>query len=134
MSAEKTRASAESARNAAENNRAYYENQREIQEAKREEDWEELKDSVNAGINQITFLRNNVDDLAGDVNIANREVVEAITRANNVVTKAENLIGNMMTSSIKQAILNCFMHVSWSDSQGEIYYNALADILFPSVD
>ena len=36
-----------------------------------------------------------------------------------------------MTEAVKQALLDCFEHVAWIDDQGQTYYNALYDALYP---
>ena len=38
-----------------------------------------------------------------------------------------------MSDDIKQALLNCFAHVAWIDDQGQAYYDALCDALYPPI-
>ena len=38
-----------------------------------------------------------------------------------------------MSDDIKQALLNCFAHVAWIDDQGQAYYDALRDALYPPI-
>lgn len=38
-----------------------------------------------------------------------------------------------LSSGIKQALLNCFAHVAWTDEHGQDYYDALEDALYPPV-
>lgn len=38
-----------------------------------------------------------------------------------------------MTDAVKQALLDCFKHVAWIDDQGQTYYNALYNALYPPV-
>lgn len=37
-----------------------------------------------------------------------------------------------ISDSIKVALLNCFDHVAWADDQGQTYYDALYDALYPT--
>ena len=37
-----------------------------------------------------------------------------------------------LSEAIKQALLNCFAHVAWIDDQGQSYYDALEDALYPT--
>lgn len=39
--------------------------------------------------------------------------------------------GGGMTEAVKQALLDCFEHVAWIDDQGQTYYNALYNALYP---
>lgn len=36
-----------------------------------------------------------------------------------------------LTDDVKTALLNCFQHVAWIDNQGQTYYNALYNALYP---
>lgn len=38
-----------------------------------------------------------------------------------------------ITDDIKDALLDCFAHVAWIDDQGQTYYDALEDALYPPV-
>lgn len=42
--------------------------------------------------------------------------------------------GGGMTEDVKQAFLNCFSHVAWTDEHGQDYYDALEAALYPSTD
>lgn len=46
---------------------------------------------------------------------------------NSIINNNENL-----KPEIKQALLNCFTHVAWVDNQGQDYYDALEEALYPS--
>lgn len=37
--------------------------------------------------------------------------------------------GSGLTPDVKEALLNCFAHVSWADENGQTYYDALKDAL-----
>lgn len=37
-----------------------------------------------------------------------------------------------LSNDIKNAILDCFEHVAWTDSQGQDYYDALEELFFPT--
>ena len=39
-----------------------------------------------------------------------------------------------ISDEIKQALLQCFEHVAWVDDEGQTYYDALYDALYPPVD
>lgn len=39
-----------------------------------------------------------------------------------------------ISDEIKQALLQCFAHVAWVDDQGQTYYDALYDALYPPAD
>ena len=39
--------------------------------------------------------------------------------------------GVALTEGMKQALLNCFAHVAWIDDNGQDYYDALEDALYP---
>lgn len=39
-----------------------------------------------------------------------------------------------LSSGIKQALLNCFAHVAWTDEHGQDYYDALEEALYPPAD
>ena len=39
-----------------------------------------------------------------------------------------------LSSGIKQALLNCFAHVAWTDEYGQDYYDALESALYPPAD
>lgn len=45
----------------------------------------------------------------------------------------ENLESDVLDNDIKQALLNCFAHVAWTDEHGQDYYDALEDALYPPV-
>lgn len=44
----------------------------------------------------------------------------------------ESALGGL-TDEAKQALLNCFAHVAWIDEDGQDYYDALEDALYPPV-
>ena len=41
-------------------------------------------------------------------------------------------VGGELTETAKQALLDCFEHVAWVDDQGQTYYDALHDALYPT--
>ena len=43
----------------------------------------------------------------------------------------EDLNVSGLSNAAKQALLNCFEHVAWVDDQGQTYYDALYDALYP---
>jgi len=45
----------------------------------------------------------------------------------------ENIETDVLDNDIKQALLNCFAHVAWTDEHGQDYYDALEDALYPPV-
>lgn len=42
--------------------------------------------------------------------------------------------GGGLSSTAKQALLNCFAHVAWTDEHGQDYYDALEAALYPSAE
>ena len=68
-------------------------------------------------INQITVALNNA---LSDIEDAKDEAIEEIGQS-----------GGGITEAVKQALLNCFAHVAWIDDQGQTYYDALEDALYP---
>lgn len=68
-------------------------------------------------INQITVALNNA---LSDINDAKEEAIEEISQS-----------GGGITEAVKQALLNCFAHVAWIDDQGQTYYDALEEALYP---
>lgn len=42
--------------------------------------------------------------------------------------------GSGMTEDVKQALLNCFSRVAWTDEHGQDYYDALEAALYPAAD
>lgn len=42
--------------------------------------------------------------------------------------------GTGLTNDIKQALLDCFEHVAWIDANGQTYYDALEDALYPPAE
>jgi hypothetical protein len=42
--------------------------------------------------------------------------------------------GGGLSNAQKNAILNCFAHVAWTDNQGQTYYDELEDVLFPPAE
>ena len=42
--------------------------------------------------------------------------------------------GGGLTEDVKQALLDCFAHVAWTDEQGQDYYDALEAALYPPAD
>lgn len=65
------------------------------------------------------------------------DVQEAITQGlDNIDTAKEEAIEEIdqhggVTEAVKQALLNCFAHVAWIDDQGQTYYDALEEALYP---
>ena len=49
-------------------------------------------------------------------------------------TLSELAVNVGISDEIKQALLQCFEHVAWVDDQGQTYYDALYDALYPPVD
>lgn len=44
---------------------------------------------------------------------------------------AQTISGSGLTEDIKQALLDCFAHVAWTDEHGQDYYDALEEALYP---
>lgn len=42
--------------------------------------------------------------------------------------------GSGLTEDLKQALLNCFSHVAWTDEHGQDYYDALEAAFYPPAD
>lgn len=68
-------------------------------------------------INQITIALNNA---LADIEDAKEEAIEEISEG-----------GGGITDAVKTALLNCFAHVAWVDENGQTYYDALEDALYP---
>lgn len=49
-------------------------------------------------------------------------------------TLSELAVNVGISDEIKQALLQCFEHVAWVDDEGQTYYDALYDALYPPVD
>lgn len=49
-------------------------------------------------------------------------------------TLSELAVNVGISDEIKQALLQCFEHVAWVDDDGQTYYDALYDALYPPVD
>lgn len=49
-------------------------------------------------------------------------------------TASELTTGTGLSDEVKQALLDCFAHVAWVDDEGQTYYDALYDALYPPVD
>lgn len=57
-------------------------------------------------------------------------IMAAITDAENAAAAAAQ---SGLSDDFKQALLNCFSHVAWINDQGQTYYNALYDALYPPI-
>lgn len=85
---------------------------------------------IDAGISKTTKMTADGDNItfAGKVTVS-----APPTGDMDVVNKGylSNVSG--ITAEIKQALLNCFQKVAWIDDQGQDYYDALYDALYPPV-
>lgn len=85
---------------------------------------------IDAGIQKTTKMSTNGDDVtfAGKITLGSPPVndMDAVNKA-----YLSNVSG--ITDEIKQALLNCFQKVAWVDDDGQTYYDALYDALYPPV-
>lgn len=85
---------------------------------------------IDAGISKTTKMTTDGDNVtfAGKVTVTAEPTGDM-----DVVNKGylSNVSG--ITAEIKQALLNCFQKVAWIDDQGQDYYDALYDALYPPV-
>ena len=83
---------------------------------------------IDAGISKTTKMTTDGDNItfAGKVTVSAEPTGDM-----DVVNKAylSNVSG--ITAEIKQALLQCFQKVAWIDDQGQTYYDALYDALYP---
>ena len=74
-------------------------------------------------------------DAVGDLTNLDTEDQSSIVDAiNEVNTKAGSASGSGLTEDVKVAILACFEKVAWIDEDGQDYYDALYDALYPPAD
>ena len=50
---------------------------------------------------------------------------------NNMDVTTKQYVDKIFTDSVKQALLNCFTHVAWTDGNGQAYYDELNQALYP---
>ena len=75
---------------------------------------------------QVTALTEAIGDLSNLETENKTNLVSAINEAN-----SHGGSGGGLTSDIKEALLECFEHVAWIDENGQTYYDALHDALYP---
>lgn len=85
---------------------------------------------IDAGIQKTTKMSANGDDVtfSGKITLGSPPVndMDAVNKG-----YLSNVSG--ITDEIKQALLQCFQKVAWVDDQGQTYYDALYDALYPPV-
>lgn len=63
-----------------------------------------------------------------------RNVIKGNTSLRNVLNGSPGVtLGGGMPPAVKEALLDCFEHVAWVDDDGQVYYQALYDALYPKV-
>ena len=63
------------------------------------------------------------------------EIINVELEQESILETASELTTTISISDeIKQALLQCFSHVAWVDDEGQTYYDALYDALYPPVD
>lgn len=63
-----------------------------------------------------------------------RNVIKGNTSLRNVLNGSPGItLGGGMSPAVKEALLDCFEHVAWIDDDGQVYYQALYDALYPKV-
>ena len=75
---------------------------------------------------QVTALTEAIGNLSNLETENKTNLVSAINEAN-----SHGGSGDGLTSDIKEALLECFEHVAWIDENGQDYYDALYDALYP---
>lgn len=81
------------------------ENQNDLMNLLGERDLDDIQEAITQGLD--------------DIDTAKEEAIEEIDQHGGV------------TEAVKQALLNCFAHVVWIDDQGQTYYDALEEALYP---
>lgn len=74
-----------------------------------ERDLEEVQETITQGLS--------------DIDTAKEEAIEEIRQS-----------GGGFTADVKNALLNCFQKVAWIDENGQTYYDALYNALYPPVE
>lgn len=74
-----------------------------------ERDLEEVQEAITQGLD--------------DIDTAKEEAIEEIRQS-----------GGVLTADVKNALLNCFQKVAWIDENGQTYYDALYNALYPPVE
>lgn len=79
---------------------------------------------------------NNKVVIGGNLKLKN--VVSGQAKLNNVISGTPNTsirAGGRggISNAVKEALLDCFEHVAWIDDDGQVYYQALYDALYPKV-
>lgn len=73
-----------------------------------------------------------VGDSIGDLTQLNTTDKTSLVGAINEVVSSGSQ-GDGLTNDIKEALLDCFAHVAWIDEDGQDYYDALHDALYPPI-
>ena len=104
----------------------------------------ELRSGVNGKADQSnTYTKTEVDALIDEVEVETDTTLEIAGAAADAKKTGDELtairadldaIEPGLSDDAKTALLNCFAHVAWIDADGQSYYSALADELFPSAD
>ena len=68
---------------------------------------------------------------AGDLGYDENETYSSGTVGDAITDLKSDLSHVGLTDDIKDALLDCFAHVAWADSDGQDYYDALEDALYP---
>ena len=86
----------------------------------------------NASHVTATSVVDEINGVVGDLSNLDTEDQSSIVDAiNEVNTKAESDSDSGLTEDVKIALLACFEKVAWIDEDGQDYYDALYDALYP---
>lgn len=77
---------------------------------------------------EVADLKNTIGDLGDLETTTKTDIVAAINEAN------QHGSGSGLTDDIKEALLDCFANVAWIGSDGQDYYDALEEALYPHAD
>ena len=92
------------------------------------DDLESVQGDIEDIQTDLSDLRSDLGDLSELDTTDKSSIVGAINEV------AEGGSGSGLTADIKQALLDCFENVAWIDDDGQTYYDALEDALYPPAD
>ena len=75
-----------------------------------------------------------ISDLKSDLGDLSELETEDKTSIVNALNEARGSSGSGLTADVKQALLDCFENVAWTTADGQDYYDALEDALYPPAD
>ncbi len=84
----------------------------------------------------VDELQDAIDGLSNDIgDLANLETTDKSSLVGAINEAAQSGgSGSGLTEDVKQALLDCFENVAWINDDGQTYYDALEDALYPPAD